>query len=52
MMPLKVFSQKDLGAILDFKLRFENHLHNALAKDNKTIGLLRNFFTEDNAKYL
>ena len=34
-------SQKHLGVILDFKLTFEEHLNNVLAKFNKTVGLLR-----------
>ena len=35
------FSQKHLGVILDFKLTFEDHVNNALAKVNKAVGLLR-----------
>ena len=35
------FSQKHLGVILDFKLTFEEHLNNVLAKVNKAVGLLR-----------
>ena len=35
------FSQKHLGVILDFKLTFEDHLNNVLAKVNKAVGLLR-----------
>ena len=34
-------SQKHLGVILDFKLTFEEHLNNVLAKVNKAVGLLR-----------
>ena len=30
-----------MGVILDFKLTFEDHLNNALAKVNKAVGLLR-----------
>ena len=37
----KTFSQKHLGVILDFKLTFEEHLNNVLAKVNKAVGLLR-----------
>ena len=40
------FSQKHPGVILDFKLKFEDHLNNALAKVNKAVCLLhklRNF---------
>ena len=37
----QAFSQKHLGVILDFKLTFEEHLNNVLAKVNKTVGLLR-----------
>ena len=42
-------SQKHLGVILDFKLTFEDHFHNELAKVNKTIchlGKLRNLSTK------
>ena len=35
------FSQKHLGVILDFKLTFEDHLNNVLAKVNKAVGFLR-----------
>ena len=37
----QTFSQKHLGVILDFKLTFEEHLNNVLAKVNKAVGLLR-----------
>ena len=37
----KTFSQKHLSVILDFKLTFEEHLNNVLAKVNKAVGLLR-----------
>ena len=37
----KTFSQKHLGVTLDFKLKFEEHLNNVLAKVNKAVGLLR-----------
>ena len=37
----KTFSQKHLGVTLDFKLTFEVHLNNVLAKVNKAVGLLR-----------
>ena len=37
----QTFSQKRLGVILDFKLTFEEHLNNVLAKVNKAVGLLR-----------
>ena len=37
----KTFSQKHLGVTLDFKLTFEEHLNNVLAKVNKAVGLLR-----------
>ena len=37
----KTFPQKHLGVILDFKLTFEEHLNNVLAKVNKAVGLLR-----------
>ena len=37
----QTYSQKHLGVILDFKLTFEEHLHNVLAKVNKAVGLLR-----------
>ena len=37
----QTFSQKHLGIILDFKLTFEEHLNNVLAKVNKAVGLLR-----------
>ena len=36
----QTFSQKELGVILDFKLTFEEHLNNILAKVNKAAGLL------------
>ena len=36
----QTFSQKHLGVILVFKLTFEEHLNNALAKFNKTVSLL------------
>ena len=36
----QTFSQKHLGVILDFKLIFEEHLNNVLAKFNKAVGLL------------
>ena len=35
------FSQKHLGVIFDFKLKFEDNLNDVLAKVNKAIGLLR-----------
>ena len=35
----QTFSQKHLGAILDFKLTFEEYLNNVLAKVNKAVGL-------------
>ena len=35
------FLRKYLGVILDFKLTFEDHLNNVLAKVNKAVGLLR-----------
>ena len=37
----QTFSQKHQGVILDFKLAFEEHLNNVLAKVNKSISLLR-----------
>ena len=37
----QTYSQKHLGVILDFKLTFEEHLNNVLAKVNKAVGLLR-----------
>ena len=37
----QTFSQKHLGVISDFKVTFEDHLNNLLAKVNKKIGLLR-----------
>ena len=37
----QTFSQKHLGIILDFKLTFEEHLNNVLAKVNKAVGPLR-----------
>ena len=37
----QTYSQKHLGVILDFKLTFEEHLNNVLAKLNKAVGLLR-----------
>ena len=37
----QIFSQKHLGVILDFKLTFEEHLNNVLAKVNKAVDLLR-----------
>ena len=37
----QTYSQKHLGVILDFKLKFEEHLNNVLAKVNKAVGLLR-----------
>ena len=42
----QTFSQKIPGwcITLDSRLRFEDHLGNALAKVNKTIGLLRTFW--------
>ena len=43
----QTFSQKDVGAILDFKLTFEDHLNNVLATVNEVVGLLhkiRNLF--------
>ena len=39
----QTFSQKHQGVILDFKLAFEEHLNNVLAKVNKSISLLRKF---------
>ena len=36
----KVNSQIHLGAILDVKLTFEEHMKNVFKKTNKTIGLL------------
>ena len=39
----QTYSQKHLGVILDFKLTFEEHLNNVLAKVNKAVGLLRKF---------
>ena len=36
----QTFSQKRLGFILNFKLTFEEHLNNVLAKVNKAVGLL------------
>ena len=35
------FSQKHLGVIADFKLTFEDHLNNVLAKVSKAVSLLR-----------
>ena len=37
----QTFSQKHLGVILDFKVIFEDHLNNLLAKVNKKISLFR-----------
>ena len=37
----QTFPQKHLGVILDFKLKFEEHLNNVLAKVIKAVGLLR-----------
>ena len=37
----QTFPQKQLGVRLDFKLTFEDHLNNVLAKVNKAVGLLR-----------
>ena len=37
----QTFCQKQLGVILDFKLTFEGHLDNILAKANKAVGFLR-----------
>ena len=37
----QTYSQKHLGVILDFKLTFEEHLNNVLAKVNKAVDLLR-----------
>ena len=37
----QTFSQKHQGVILDFKLAFEEHLNNVLAKVKKSISLLR-----------
>ena len=37
----QTFSEKHLGVKLDFKLTFEEHLNNVLAKVNKAVGLLR-----------
>ena len=39
-MSLKAFLKNHLGAILDFKSAFEDHLNNMLAKVNKAVGLL------------
>ena len=39
----QVNSQTHLGAILDVKLTFEEHLKNVFNKINKTIGLLKKF---------
>ena len=39
----QTFSQKRLGVILDFKLTFEEHLNNVLAKVNKAVALYANF---------
>ena len=39
----QVNSQTHLGAILDIKLTFEEHLKNVFNKINKTIGLLKKF---------
>ena len=36
----QTFSEKHLGVKLDFKLTFEEHLNNVLAKVNKGVGLL------------
>ena len=36
----QTFSQKHLGAILDFKLTFEEHVNNVLVKVNKAVSLL------------
>ena len=36
----QAYSQEHLGIILDFKLSFEEHLSNVLAKASKAIGLL------------
>ena len=36
----QTFFQKHLGVILDFKLIFEDHINNVLAKVNKAVGLL------------
>ena len=52
----QTFSQKHLGVILDFKLTFEEHLNNVLAKVNKAVGLLHKLrnklpITKDNANY-
>ena len=49
----QTYSQKHLGVILDFKLTFEEHLNNVLAKVNKVVGLLRKLrdITKDNANY-
>ena len=35
----QTYSQKCLGVILDFKLTFEEHVNNVLAKVNKAVGL-------------
>ena len=37
----QTFSQKHLGVTLDFKLTFEEHLNNVLAKVYKAVGFLR-----------
>ena len=37
----QTYSQKHLGVSLDFKLTFEEHLNNALAKVKKAVGPLR-----------
>ena len=37
----QTFSQKHLVVILDFKLTFEEHLNNVLAKVNKAVDLSR-----------
>ena len=52
----QTFSQKQLGVILNFKLTFEEHLNNVLAKVNKAVGLLHKLrnklpITKDNANY-
>ena len=47
----KTFSQKHLDVILDFKLTFEEHLNNVLAKVNKVIGLVLEFITKGSANY-
>ena len=41
----KIFSQKYLGVILDFKLNIQDHLNNVLATLNKTIDLSRKLQT-------